>query len=416
MDTLDEYEIFRAMSSDKPGESGTHYFSRPVQLSNFYSSMHTLEELLERDSERKKDGFPPRIRIARILRPGKAGKVVLVPTTTEEKFYHDNRPLRSQDEQDQGGSGEGKEGDVIAEEADEEEGQGNGGYGAGKGDGEDHTIGSDAYELGKVLTQQLQLPNLTDKGKKYLAEPRYDLTDKKRGSGQVEDKKASLLNIIKTNIALGIIDDLENPDLEKLLVDPRDRVYRILSREDVYESQALVFFARDYSGSMYGKPSEVVVSQHLLIYCWLMYQYDKRVETRFVLHDTEAKEVPDFHTYYSLMASGGTDILSVFKYINEAVQRDNLAADNNIYVFYGGDGDDYGGEDYTSRLVDELKRTMSYSNRLGITIVGDRKSSFETNLENSGLLANAGLIRFDSISQTADQERLIEGIKKLVSP
>ncbi len=70
----------------------------------------------------------------------------------------------------------------------------------------------------------------------------------------------------------------------------------------------MVFFLRDYSGSMAGKSTELVVAQHVLIYSWLLYQYAMQVETRFILHDTEAKEVPDFYTYYNSRVAGGTQV------------------------------------------------------------------------------------------------------------
>ena len=120
-----------------------------------------------------------------------------------------------------------------------------------------------------------------------------------KGVGQFLDKKATLRKIIETNIGLNRISSWEDVDPTGLMVAPRDKVYRILSREKDYDSQAMVFFLRDYSGSMAGKPTELVVTQHILIYSWLLYQYEKRVETRFILHDTDAKEVPDFYTYYS---------------------------------------------------------------------------------------------------------------------
>ena len=60
------------------------------------------------------------------------------------------------------------------------------------------------------------------------------------------------------------------------------RIYRILSKEKDYESQAVVFFVRDYSGSMGGKPTELVVNQHVLIYSWLIYQYQNQVETSVI--------------------------------------------------------------------------------------------------------------------------------------
>ena len=151
------------------------------------------------------------------------------------------------------------------------------------------------------------MPNLKSKGRRRsLKKFTYDLTDRNDGFGQVLDKKATLRKIIETNIGLDKIADVTDIDLTGLLVSPEDSVYRILSREQDLESQALVFFIRDYSGSMSGKPSELVVAQHVLIYSWLLYQYDRQVLTRFILHDTSAREVTDFHTYASLKIAGGT--------------------------------------------------------------------------------------------------------------
>ncbi len=54
-------------------------------------SMRSIDELLERDRQREKDGFPRKINVGRLIKPGKGGKdkVVIVPTTVEEKFIHD---------------------------------------------------------------------------------------------------------------------------------------------------------------------------------------------------------------------------------------------------------------------------------------------------------------------------------------
>ncbi|MDZ7598264.1 MAG: hypothetical protein U5J82_08255 [Desulfobacterales bacterium] len=51
----------------------------------------SLDELLERDRQREKDGFPRKINVGRLIKPGKGGrdKVVVVPTTVEEKLIHD---------------------------------------------------------------------------------------------------------------------------------------------------------------------------------------------------------------------------------------------------------------------------------------------------------------------------------------
>ena len=169
---------------------------------------------------------------------------------------------------------------------------------------------------------------------------------------------------------------------------------------------------------MHGKPTELVASQHLLIYTWLMYQYENNVETRFILHDTSAKEVKDFYTYYNTSVAGGTKIAAAYKLVNKIVEEENLASDYNIYVFQGTDGEDWDtdGKD----AIEQMKKILTYTNRVGITIAQSYyKSSVETVVERyikkSGLLEQKDLIRMDSISSDAEQERLIEGIKILVS-
>jgi uncharacterized sporulation protein YeaH/YhbH (DUF444 family) len=280
----------------------------------------TLDELLERDRRREEDGFKRKIRIGKIIKPGSGGKdkIIVVPTTVEEKFVHDEiHPDQEQGEgESTGGTGEGEEGDVIGEQpVRPEEGEGENGEGDGEGPGEgkggDHELESNAYELGKVLSQDFQLPNLKDKGKKRtLSRYIYDLTDKNRGAGQILDKKATLKEIVKTNITLGNIPDVDDTDTSRFIISPQDLIYRILSREKDFESQALVFFLRDYSGSMGGKVTQAVVSQHVMLYSWLLYQYEKQVETRFILHDTQAKEVGDFYKYYSYRVAGGTNVFT----------------------------------------------------------------------------------------------------------
>jgi len=385
---------------------------------NYIHVLKSLDDLLKRDEKRQEDGFPKKIRVGRIVKPSENGKkkVILIPTVTEEKFLHDPNPPGI--EQQTGGSGEGEEGDIIGEEPIHTTQEGDG-TGSGEGGETMHEMESTAYDLGKILTEKFQLPNIKDKGKKRsLTKYIYDLTDKNRGFGQVLDKKATLRKVIETNLALGKIPDFENIDPSTLIVSPYDMIYRTLSREKDFESQAIVFFIRDYSGSMSGKPTEVIVSQHLLIYTWLMYQYESNVETRFILHDTDAREVEDFYTYYNTSVAGGTKIASAYKLATEIIERENLAADYNIYIFQGTDGEDWDTDG--KEAVKELKKILTLVNRVGITIaVNSYKASVESVVEKyikkSGLLKNEKLIRLDSLKSDADQERIIEGIRMLVS-
>ena len=388
---------------------------------SYTAGLRSLDELLERDRQREEDGFPRKIRLGRLIKPGKGGKgkVVVVPTTVEGKFIHD-RTFRPQEEEgESGGSGDGEEGEVIGEQP-IREAEGPGAGGAGGGDGEAHELESTAYDLGRILTEKFQLPNLKEKGKKRsFTRYTYDLTDRHRGSGQILDKKATLKKIVETNLNLGNIPDVSAIDPSRLLVSPKDRIYRILSRERDYESQAMVFFLRDYSGSMAGKATDLVVTQHVLIYSWLLYQYAQQVESRFILHDTDAKEVPDFHTYYNSRVAGGTKVSAAFRLVNEIVRQENLDRDYNIYVFHGTDGDDWdagGGE-----TIPELERMFAYVSRIGVTIaehpyMGSHNTEVEKYLKNSRLLEQKpDLIRLDVMGEDADEPRVIEGIRKLIS-
>ena len=382
----------------------------------------SLDDLMARDSRREEDGFPRKIRIGKLVKPGKGGrnKVVVVPTTVEEKLVHDPRFKEEGDGGEQGGSGAGQEGEVIGEQPVRPQDGDGGGAGPGQGEGSNHEMEANAYDLGRILTEQFKLPNLKDKGKRRsLTKYSYDLTDRHQGFGQLLDKKATLRRIIETNIALGRLQPGEEPDTSGFLVAPRDKIYRILSREKDFESQAIIFFLRDYSGSMSGKPTEVIVSQHVMIYSWLLYQYSGQVTSRFVLHDTDAKEVPDFYTYYNSRVAGGTKVASGFKLVNEIVAKENLASDYNIYVFHGTDGDDWDSEG--KEFLPELEKMMGYASRIGVTIAESGfgaagQTEVEKYLKASGLLeSRRKQLRLDVMPESAEETRVIEGIKSLIS-
>lgn len=383
-------------------------------------SLESLEDLVKRDVQREKDGFRRRIRFGKLVKPlaGNKSKVIVVPTTTEPKFYHDDSISK---EEETGGSGEGQEGEVIGQQkAQPQQGQGSG-NGAGQGEGGDHEVMSEAFDLGKVLTQQFKLPNIKEKGKKRsMTKFTYELTDRNRGFGQLLDKKSTLRRIVETNLQLGNIDPDKGVDPEELVIANRDLVYRILSKEVDFDNQAVVFFVRDYSGSMEGKPTEAVTNQHLLIYSWLMYQYQNNVMTRFIVHDTEAKEVSDFYNYFRLQVAGGTKVAPAFELVNKIIEQESLSRDYNIYIFYGTDGDDWDSDG--KELMEQLGRLFPVVSRIGFTIAknswtGENETTVEKYIKQHQVAEKHGNeFRIDGFSSTnAGEERIIESIRKLIS-
>jgi uncharacterized sporulation protein YeaH/YhbH (DUF444 family) len=413
-------------------------FWRERRVSGAITALGPLDELLKRDEEREKDGFPKKIKFRRVL--AGPGKVIVVPYVEEEKLVHGEfEPKQvsslsvsvflNDDEEDIGetlGHGKGEVGDVIDEVPlpfGVGEGDSDGGEEPSAGVGTEpglHGFEEEAYAKGRELTERFQLPNLIEKRKKVPSdEYTYDLTDRYRGSGQVLDKRETLKHIVKTNIILGRVqkDDL---DPSQMLVAPEDKVFRILSQEKVWKSQAIVFFLRDYSGSMWGEPSQALISQHLMIYAWLLVQYEKLVIPRFIVHDTTAKEVTA-QQYFTLQASGGTLIASAYKKVNEIVESEGLERDYNIYVFQGTDGDDFdqGGR----QALPELEKILRYVNRMGATVLKhpyylerNQKTSFEAYLEDGGILQRRDLFRIHVMtSKDITEEDNIEALKELIA-
>jgi len=106
--------------------------------------------------------------------------------------------------------------------------------------------------------------------------------------------------------------------------------------------------------------------------------------------------------------------------VNKIVETEQLDKNYNIYVFYGTDGDDWDNEG--EQMLPALKKMLTYVNRVGITIAKNswssgKETTVEQYLNDSELLkTKSDLIKLDSIDQEeGNEERIIEGIRKLVS-
>ncbi len=82
----------------KPGTKSIYSYNDLEMLQNSpltnliaLNTVQSLDYLLERDKQREKDGFPRKIRVGKMVKPSQDGedKIVIVPTTVEEKLFHD---------------------------------------------------------------------------------------------------------------------------------------------------------------------------------------------------------------------------------------------------------------------------------------------------------------------------------------
>jgi hypothetical protein len=88
-------------------------------------------------------------------------------------------------------------------------------------------------------------------------------------------------------------------------------------------------------------------------------------------------------------------------------------------VFHGTDGDDWDIDG--KEAIPAITRMLTYASRVGITIAEHGTSTsgateVERYLKKSDVLnTKANLIRLDTMNKDADEPRLIEGIKRLIS-
>ena len=245
------------------------------------------------------------------------------------------------------GQGDGEVGDVISK------GQPSPGEGQGKAgkDPAEHILEVDLSleELADIIGEELELPNIQEKGKKNIATKRYRYTGLHTvGSESLRHFKKSYLQALKRMISLGDYD----PDDPVVIVEKRDRRYRTYNEIIEPEANAAIIYIMDVSGSMGEEQKEIVRLESFWIDMWLRKQY-KGVERRYIIHDAAAKEV-DEHTFYHTRESGGTLISSAYKVCQNLISKFYSPSEWNIYVFQFSDGDNWSGND-TAECMDILK-------------------------------------------------------------
>ena len=103
------------------------------------------------------------------------------------------------------------------------------------------------------------------------------------------------------------------------------------------QSNAVIVYMMDVSGSMGREQKELVRLEAFWIDAWLRRNYDG-IESRYVVHDVRAAEV-DRETFYHLREDGGTRISSAFRLAQGIIDKHYAPSEWNIYLFHFSDGD-----------------------------------------------------------------------------
>ena len=320
-------------------------------------------EFLDVVSGRKRKALRKFIKTGSIFRRrGKNGKVSITIPRIDIPHIVFGEP------EDGVGRGKGKPGDVIGR--DPGEGQGNE---AGNDPGEGITINIDVEEILKELEEELNLPDLKPKPNQTLKDERIKYNDISLvGPESLRHNRRTFQQALKRCCAAGKPEELIYPPgfadpipaVSVISSDKRYRQYKIIQEPS---SNAVIFFASDWSGSMDQYKCDIVSDMSWWIELFISSHY-KRVERVYVGHDTIAEEC-DKKKFYNYRYGGGTNCSSAFQYI--AKQFENRFPSNqwNVYVLYFTDGENW--HDDNEILVKCLKEEFQpeVANLVGITQV-----------------------------------------------
>lgn len=224
------------------------------------------------------------------------------------------------------GMGEGEEGKPVPDQ----------GKDAGGEDEGRHILEVDVSmeELADILADELELPRIKPKGHHQLTTIRDKYSGiRPVGPAALRHFKRTYREALKRQIAMGAYD----PDHPVIIPIRSDLRYRSWNEVKKPQSNALIVFMMDVSGSMGDEQKELVRLHAFWIDTWLRRNYEG-IESRYIVHDVRAAEV-DKKTFFSVREDGGTRISSAFSCCKDLLDAHYDPQDWNTYLFHFSDGD-----------------------------------------------------------------------------
>jgi uncharacterized sporulation protein YeaH/YhbH (DUF444 family) len=246
------------------------------------------------------------------------------------------------------GQGEGEVGQVLGP------GEVEGGRGeAGNAPGH-HILEVDLTleELAEILGEELELPRIEPKGKKNVVSRKDKYTGiSTSGPDSLRHFKRTYKQALKRQLISGSY-SASQPRVIPIREDTRYRSWKTVT---LPQTNAVIVYMMDVSGSMGDEQKEIVRIESFWIDTWLHSQY-KGLEARYIIHDAEAREV-DRDTFYRTRESGGTVISSAYRLAHQLLQDTYSPSEWNVYLFHFSDGDNWSQGD-TQECMNLLKEEL----------------------------------------------------------
>ena len=228
----------------------------------------------------------------------------------------------------------------------------------GKDSGEEYyDVEISLEELAAYLFDSLNLPDLEKKRfTNIIGEKMKRHGYRNQGIRPRLDKKETLKRKLRRKNAAKRAGTYDENDEERFPFHENDLRYKFITETPKENSNAVIFFMMDVSGSMGTQKKFIARSFFFLLYQFLRYKYDK-IEVVFIAHTTEAKEVTE-EEFFSRGQSGGTFVSSAPELAVEIMNKRYHPSSWNIYAFHGSDGDNWSEDnekalDFTQRLKDK---------------------------------------------------------------
>ena len=248
------------------------------------------------------------------------------------------------------GQGDGEPGDPVGQG--QQDGQSGPGQ-AGEGEGQKALeVEVTLDELAAILGEELGLPRIEPKGTESLntKKDRY-VSLRSIGPESLRSFKATFKRALRRQLASGTFD----PGLPIIVPVREDKRYRSWRTDPKPQSNAVIIYMMDVSGSMGDEQKEIVRIESFWIDTWLRSQY-QGLESRYIIHDATARQV-ERDVFFRTRESGGTMISSAYKVCAELIEKEFSPASWNVYAFHFSDGDNWSVDD-TATCINLLRDVL----------------------------------------------------------
>jgi uncharacterized sporulation protein YeaH/YhbH (DUF444 family) len=189
-------------------------------------------------------------------------------------------------------------------------------------------------ELADILGEELRLPRIKPKGQHQITSEKDRYSGiRMTGPESLRHFKRTFRASLRRQIMAGTYDP-DNPIIVPIRSDRRYRSWKTVLKP---QSNAVIIYMMDVSGSMGDEQKELVRLEAFWIDAWLRRNYEG-IENRYIVHDVRAAEV-NRQTFFHIREDGGTKISSAFKLCKSILDSSYSADEWNVYIFHFSDGD-----------------------------------------------------------------------------